>query len=151
MLMLPALASASFAGAKPLTVAELNSAGIVGELGVPLHTVHRVMCRVVDMSFTRMKADDGRLAFQIISVDGSVRKETRHIDIPASLGVVKPRIGQSFHFWAYETVAAAGYPTEAFRKIGEQAFTTEGLHFRSKLVVLKMLDTKQEQTPDKKP
>jgi hypothetical protein len=126
-----------------LTLANLNSLKIVGELGFPLHTVHRVECRVVDMSFTGMKIDDVRLGFRIISVNSASKKENHYIDIPSSLDGPKPRIGQTIHFWAYETVVASGYPAEAFKKVSEQVCSTIGLHFRASLVILKSLDSKQ--------
>ena len=133
----------SLADEKAFSVGDLNHMKVIGELGVPLHTVHRVECRVVDMSFTSAKADDGRLAFQIVSVDGKSREEKHYIDIPNSPEGQKPKIGQVHHPWAYETVATGGYPTEAFEKIGELSFATQGLHFRSKLVVLKTLTAQQ--------
>jgi len=139
ILVLHVLTIGALANEKVLSVTDLNSAKINGELGVPLHTVHKVECKVVDMSFTRAKADDGRLALQIISVDGKAREEKHYIDIPSLHEDQKPRIGMIYRFWAYETVHASGYPTEAFEKIGELPFATAGLHFRSKLVVLKNL------------
>ena len=143
LLLAAASGPRSLADEKTISVGDLNSMKVIGELGVPLHTVHRVECRVVDMSFTRAKADDGRLAFQIISVDGKSREGEHYIDIPHSQGDLKPEVGQVYHYWAYETVAAGGYPTEAFEKLGELPFATVGLHFRSKLVVLKPLTAKQ--------
>jgi len=142
-LLLAASGTRSLADEKAISVGDLNHMKVIGELGVPLHSVHRVACRVVDMSFTRAKADDGRLAFQIVSVDGKSREEKHYIDIPHSQEGQKPKVGQVYHYWAYETVAAGGYPTEAFEKIGEPSFATRSLHFRSKLVVLKTLTAKQ--------
>jgi hypothetical protein len=152
LLLLVASCTYSLADEKALSVGELNKKIIIGELGVPLHTVHQVECRVVDMSFTRAKADDGRLAFQIISVDGKGREGKHYIDVPYSRNNQKPKVGQVYHYWAYETVVASGYPTEAFEKLGEPPFATVGLHFRSKLVVLKTLTPKQaEQGADGNP
>lgn len=142
-LLLATPGARSLADEKTISLGDLNQMKVIGELGVPLHTVQRVECKVVDMSFTRAKADDGRLAFQIVSVDGKSREGKHYIDIPHSQEGQKPKVGQVYHFWAYETVAAGGYPTEAFEKIGEQPFATQGLHFRSKLVVLKTLTAKQ--------
>jgi len=95
------------------------------------------------MSFTGMKIDDVRLGFRIISVNSASKKENHYIDIPSSLDGPKPRIGQTIHFWAYETVVASGYPAEAFKKVSEQVCSTIGLHFRASLVILKSLDSKQ--------
>lgn len=81
------------------------------------------------MSFTGMKADNDRPGFRIISVDSASKKENHSIDIPSSLDGPKPRRGQTFHFWAYETVVASGYPTEAFKEFSEGAFSTIELHF----------------------
>ena len=124
---------------KVISVTDLNALQIVGELGTPLHTVHKIECKVVDMSFTGHKADDGRLALQIVTVDGNDRDGKHYIDIPSLQDKQKPQIGSIYRFWAYETVHDAGYPTEAFKKIGVRSFTTVGLYFRPKLVVLKEL------------
>jgi hypothetical protein len=128
---------------KAISVGDLNNMKVIGELGVPLHTVHRVDCRVVDKSFTGAKADDGRLAFQIISVDDKSREGKHYIDIPHSDEGQKPKVGRVYHFWAYETVTDGGYPTELSEKLGEVPPTTVELHFRSKLVVLKALTAKE--------
>jgi hypothetical protein len=92
------------------------------------------------MSFTRAKADDGRLALQIISVDGRDREGKHYIDFPSPQNGLKSRVGMIFRFLAYETVHASGYPAEAFEKSGQLPFATPGLHFRPKLVVLKDLN-----------
>ena len=135
-IILPHSVSAEKAG---ISTHDLNHTEITGQLGVPLHTVHKVECKVVDMSFTGAKADSGRLAFQVIVVGDRKFTEAKYIDLPESILDKKPAAGDSFSFWAYETVEAAGYPTEAFEKIGEPSFATMGLHFRPKLVILKML------------
>ena len=127
------------AGEKVISVTDLNTTTIIGELGTPLHTVHKIECKVVDMSFTGAKADDGRLAFQIITVDGKDRDGKHYIDIPSHHDKQKPQIGMIYRFWAYETIHASGYPTEAFEKLGKLPFATVGLHFRPMLVVLKDL------------
>lgn len=72
-------------------------------------------------------------------MDRKVREGKHYIDLPESPGARKPQAGQTWYFWGYETVKAAGYPAEAFDKIGEQPKATTGLHFRSRLVVLKRL------------
>lgn len=136
------LASTSPAEEKGISVGELNRMRVTGELGVPLHTLHIIECGVVDMSFTRAKADDGRLALKIVSVDGTAREGDHYIDLPENLVDEEPTVGTAFRFWGYETVIASGYPTEAFEKLGELPFATVGLHFRSKLVILKLLNTK---------
>jgi hypothetical protein len=137
-----ATANVGLSDDKALSVRDLNTAKIVGELGVPLHTVHEVKCTVVDMSFTRTKEDDGRLALLNTSVDGKAREGKHYIDIPVFARAEKPHVGKTYHFWAYETVEAAGYPSEAFEKLGIPSFATHALHFRSKLVVLKQFDPK---------
>ncbi len=91
LLFLPFLGIRALAEEKGIPVAQLNSTTIIGELGVPLHTVHKVECKVADMSWTGIKADNGRLAFQIISVDGKVREGRHYIDIPAPLNERKPQ------------------------------------------------------------
>lgn len=123
-----------------LSVFDLNQVPILGELGVPLHTIHQVDCKVVDMSFTGSKADDGRLAFLVVTVDGKPRDGKHYIDIPNLPMESRVKKGLVYKYWAYETVQAAGYPTEAFSKLGVPPFATTGLHFRSKLVILKTLD-----------
>ncbi len=120
------LADFSYAEEKEFMVGELNQREITGELGIPLHTVEIVECIVVDMSFTRAKADDGRLAFKVVSVGGKVLEEDHYIDIPQELSIDQPKVGMVFRFWGYETVTASGYPTEAFDKLGELPFATEG-------------------------
>jgi hypothetical protein len=143
LLLMSVFSIGAFAEEKSLSVGDLNSREIIGQLGVALHTVHKVEFRVVDMTFTRAKADDGRLAFLIISVDGKGRDGKHYIDIPRLHGDQKPRIGMTYRFWAYETVQASGYPADAFRKFGKDAFATVGLHFRSKLIVLKKLENEE--------
>ena len=64
------------------------------------------------------------------------------IGFPSLDGKTKPKAGEIYRFWAYETLSAAGFPTEAFAKLEIPAFATTGLHFGSKLVVLKQLDAK---------
>ena len=134
------LVGGSSAEEKPLSIDDLNRIEITGRLGVPLHTVHLIEARVVDMSFTRAKADDGRVGLKIVSVGGNAREGDHYVDLPRDLEASKPSLGTVFRFWGYETIATAGFPTEAFRKLGEPPFATVGLHFRPRLVVLKRLE-----------
>jgi len=86
-----------------------------------------------------LQADEGRLAFEIISVEGKPRDGKHYIDIPLPLRAQKHPIGTTHRFWAYETVGSLGYPHGAFEKIGEPPFATVRLHLRPELVVLKDL------------
>lgn len=124
---------------KAILSADLNTTTIMGELGTPLHTVHLVEGKVVDMTYTGRKADDGRRALQVLSVDGKVLKTEPCFDFPLPVEGQKPKVGTAYRFWAYETVQAAGYPSEAFEKMGKPLMAAVPLHFRPKLVVLKTL------------
>jgi len=122
-----------------VTFKALNTQKTKGELGLPLHTLCLVEAQTVDMSFTRVKADQGRVALLIKSVDSVVMKRGCYIDLPNSLGEKYKKSGVAVSFWGYETVGETGFPTEAFSKLDIPIFAYQDLHFRSKLVIIRKL------------
>ena len=122
---------------KTISVEEINSVKIIGKLGKPLHTIQKVECRVVDMSFTRTKADDGRKALLILAVNDKKLEDKVYIDLPSSISQKDAVLNKTYKVWAYETLQTKGYPHEAFTKLKIPAMAVQGLHFSPQLIFLK--------------
>lgn len=63
-----------------ITADELRNATIIGDLGVPLGTVVTVEGKYQDMTYTKRKADEGRIVLVIESVDGKKLENSVQFD-----------------------------------------------------------------------
>lgn len=122
---------------KTISVEKINSVKIIGKLGKPLHTIQKVECQIVDMSFTRAKADDGRKALLILSVDDKKLDKKVYIDLPSSTSQKDAVLNKVYKVWVYETIQAKGFPHEAFTKLKIPAMAVQRLQFSSQLIFLK--------------
>ena len=89
------------------------------------------------MSFTRAKADDGRKALLILSVDDKKLDKKVYIDLPSSTSQKDAVLNKVYKVWVYETIQAKGFPHEAFTKLKIPAMAVQRLQFSSQLIFLK--------------
>lgn len=92
-----------------ITVGQLRSATVIGELGLPLGALATIEGYYKDMTYTRRKHDDGRLALIVDKVDGLRLAEPLEFEVDYDLKeLVKPADKVRFKLLGYETGRFAG-------------------------------------------
>ena len=106
-------ASESGSGAETgLHVADLQSRPMIGELGQPLGTVVTIEGRFKDMTFTRVKADDGRIVMIAEAVNGNLLNGPKRFDFRRpnwDERDLKPEDGERFRITGYEAGGFLGH------------------------------------------
>jgi len=88
-----------------LSTQDLRQAEIIGDIGVPLGTLANVKGRNKDMTFTRRKADDGRIVLVISSVNGEALPKAVEFDFIQDylFERIRPEDGQDFELIGFES------------------------------------------------
>jgi hypothetical protein len=115
----------------------LNTGNVVGALGYPLGEVVTVEGIAADETYTRRKADTGKILLLVHRVNGKPIK--REVVLPCQphegVELTRPTAGARFKFVGYETGGFSGTPEEAFVYIPRTA--TSGYYFTTSLVILR--------------
>lgn len=122
-------------GGTMVTVTQLRTGKVVGELGVPLGTLAKIEAIVVSGDELKTKAASGKTFLRVTKVDA------RMLDAPVVIAVEAgdaklPKPGAGIHAIAYESGSFSGAPDGLFNHV--EPFATEGFGFRNVIVVVKV-------------
>lgn len=121
----------------PIHVSVLNSAIVVGSLGVPLGEVLTIEGIAADENYTKRRADSGDILLRVQTVNGKALKHEAIFPFSPFEGaeMTKPSAGMRFKYVGYETGGFSGIPEGAFAYVPR--VPTSGYYFTTSFVVLR--------------
>jgi hypothetical protein len=132
--LLPAgLLTGREASPKPPTVEQLEKAGIVGRLGLPLGQVAEMEGEIVSPESSGAKEDEGLLLMKVTSIIGKLQPHPQLLRFTLP-GGEKPPAGTKMKFRGYETGGFKGLPENWPDDVPRQAGVA--FQFESHLVIL---------------
>jgi hypothetical protein len=128
----------AWADEKPIRAGELNTRGVLGDLGHPLGTVVTVEGVVADENYRMRKEDGGETLLRIQKVNGKALKNEVVFRFRCFrfVEVKKPAAGSKFRYVGYETGEYTGIPPEAL-KAARVVVQTKGYAFETSFLVLR--------------
>lgn len=117
---------------KPIPVAELEAAGVLGRLGQPLGTVVTIEGVVADEKYERPKIDDRQILLLVRRVNGTkLAKEQVFCFSDPTKSFAQPKANAAFKYLGYETGGFEGVPEQVWEHFGRSAVAGFGFqtHF----------------------
>ena len=116
---------------------KLNRSKVIGSLGYALGEVVIIEGVIADDSYTRRKADAGKLLLRVQAVNGKPLKEEALFDFSPFVGadIRNPAVGARFKYTGYETGGFSGIPEQAFDYVPR--VPTTGYYFSTSFVILR--------------